>query len=196
MYIYLFVSPSLSPCLRSPSKPRFSISPLSPFPVHTRRYSKRPTAFARYLPPKSTLPPLPPSLSSRARPHPVPSSPPGIPRGDLPTALFKQRDTFPSTTSQFSPGRGPICLVFRVTCTQPRAFVSPPCATLLFHPPSRSLSLPLSSLPLSPLFIPSRSRRPDLSSLPSGSISTIPKKTIVARAVLLPARRNNSRFLH
>lgn len=33
-------------------------------------------------------------------------------RGSTDCALFKQRDTFPSTTSQFSPGRSPICLAF------------------------------------------------------------------------------------
>lgn len=45
------------------------LSALSPFLVHTRRYSKRPTAFARYLPPKSTLRFL--RHSSRAQPpHP------------------------------------------------------------------------------------------------------------------------------
>ena len=49
---------------------------VSLFLVRTRRYSKRPTAFARYLPPKSTLRYL--RLSSRA--HPAPSL--GIPRGD------------------------------------------------------------------------------------------------------------------
>lgn len=40
---------------------------------------------------------------------PIPQDPS---RGSTDCALFKQRDTFPSTTSQFSPGRSPICLAF------------------------------------------------------------------------------------
>lgn len=40
---------------------------------------------------------------------PIPQDPS---RESTDCALFKQRDTFPSTTSQFSPGRSPICLAF------------------------------------------------------------------------------------
>lgn len=79
-------------------------------------YSKRPTAFARYLPPKSTRErPSNSAASSRALIRPIPQDPS---RGYLLTArLFKQRDTFPSATSQFSPGRSRICLVFPGRCS-------------------------------------------------------------------------------
>lgn len=109
VYIYLFVSLSRFICVARSSRPFRSrtrqagaiVNGLQPLPgIYPRNL---PTAL-RFL-----------CLSSRALL--VPSL--GIPRGDLPTALFKQRDTFPSTTSQFSPGRGLICLVFRVTCTLP-----------------------------------------------------------------------------
>lgn len=40
---------------------------------------------------------------------PIPQDPS---RESTDCALFKQRDTFPSTTSQFSPGRSLICLAF------------------------------------------------------------------------------------
>lgn len=113
------ISPSPSHCVYLPFRSSFSFPRRRSFswpflfPSYVRSaivngLQPLPGIYPRNLPSATSVSPL-----ALTQPHPSESLG-GIP---LPTALFKQRDTFPSTTSQFSPGRGPICFVFRVTCT-------------------------------------------------------------------------------
>lgn len=87
----LFLSRLLTPYVRTIA------NGLQPLPgIYPQNLPERPSNSAASSLAFTLIPPIPQDSS----------------RGSTDCALFKQRDTFPSTTSQFSPGRSPICLAF------------------------------------------------------------------------------------